>query len=157
MLMMVFALKGINNLFILHIYTVFEFAVIVYILSHWQNKVQPRKLLLFTCIPFFTIWLIIKIFIEDPTNFDNISSSLSSAVITVISAYTLLGLVKNWDKPIENTVFLIVSGFLIYFSGNLVLFALSSTVFTNSWIIHNGLVIVKNLFYAGGFLALRHH
>jgi hypothetical protein len=101
--------------------------------------------------------LIAKIFIENYTNFDNISSSLSSAIITVISAYTLLGLVKNWGKPTENAVFLIVSGFLIYFSGNLVLFALSATVISSAWIIHMILLIVSNLFYTGGFLALRHH
>lgn len=141
----------------MHFYTLLEFIVIVYVLSQWQNKIKPKTLLLLTYIPFFIIWLIAKIFIENTTNFDNISSSLSSAIITVISAYTLLGLVKDWSKPTENAVFLIVSGFLIYFSGNLVLFALSSTVITSSWVIHNGLAIVTDLFYAGGFLALRHH
>lgn len=153
---MLFWFRGINNLFIMHFYTVFEFIFIVYVLSQWQNKIKPKMLLLITYIPFFIIWLIAKIFIENTTNFDHISSSLSSAIITVISAYTLLGLVKDWGKPIENAVFLIVSGFLIYFSGNLVLFALSSTVIPASWVIHNGLAIVADLFYAGGFLALRH-
>lgn len=149
--------KGINNLFIMHFYTLFEFVVIVYILSQWQNRIRPKILLLITYIPFFIIWLIVKTFIENSTNFDNISSSLSSAIITVISAYTLLGLVKDWGKPTENAVFLIVSGFLIYFSGNLVLFALSSTVLSSSWVIHNGLGIVADLLFAGGFLTLRHH
>lgn len=156
MMMMLFSFRGNNNMFVLHFYTLFELIFIVYILSQWQNRIRSRILLLLTYIPFLIIWLIVKIFIEDPTNFDNISSSLSSAIITVISAYTLLGLVKDWGKPIENAVFLIVSGFLIYFSGNLVLFALSATVLSSSWVIHNGLAIVSDLFYTGGFLALRH-
>ncbi|MFQ6610547.1 MAG: hypothetical protein ACE5D7_07080 [Fidelibacterota bacterium] len=142
-------------MFILHSYTLVEFIFVVYILSKWQNRIKQEILLSLTYVPFFIIWLIAKIFIEDFSNFDNISSSLSSAVITVLSAYVLLELVKEWNKSRGNAVFWVASGFLIYFSGNLVLFALSTTVIISTWAIHNILVIISNLFYVGGFSALR--
>ena len=150
------ALQGINNMPILHFYTLFEYGFVVSVLSYWQSSLKMRRIMIASILPFVIIFLVIKLLIEDPTGFDSVTSSLSCAILTVASANTLIGLLRD-DKNLFNqtSIFWITSGFLLYFTGNLVLFALSTTIMFSTWMIHNALVIISNACYLGGFLTLQ--
>jgi len=144
-----------NNMFMLHIFTVYEYLLIVYILLVWQDRKQVIIPYLILTIPYLLFWTVSKLLIENPSNFDNISSSLSCGIITILSAYTLLKLIKEGDESRNNAIFWFVSGFLLYYSGNLVLFALSKTIINDTWILNAYLSIIVYLIYTGGFLKLR--
>ncbi len=99
--------------------------------------------------------MLAKILVENQNGFDNYTSSLSCAIITIAAAYALLGLVSSeFDRQNSASVLWILTGFLIYFSGNLVLFAISSTIILRAWTIHNILAMIANICYSGGFLSL---
>ncbi len=148
------AFTGKSNMMVFHIYTLVEYTFLIIIFSYWQ-KIKAVKTGLLISIPLFTlIWIIVKLFLEDPLRFDNFTSSLECAVLVSVSAYTLFSMVGENLKSLYREPRLWVStAVLIYFSGNLITFALSSIIVI--WTIHNVLHIIADLCYAGGFLCLR--
>ncbi len=148
------AFTGKNNMMVFHIYTLVEYTFLIIIFSYWQ-KIKVVKTGLLISIPLFTlIWIIAKLFLEDPLRFDNFTSSLECAILVSVSAYTLFSMVgANLDSLFQEPRFWVSTSVLIYFSGNLIAFAISSIIVI--WTIHNVLHIIADLCYAGGFLCLR--
>lgn len=143
-----------NNMIELHIYTLLEYAFLMTILSYWQKTSAMKLYLRFSILLFALIWITAKIFLEEPTRFDSFTSSLESAVLAGASAFTLLGFLReNLESLYKQPRFWVVVAILIYFSGNLVAFALRPVIIV--WSIHSMLNIISNLCYAGGFLCLR--
>lgn len=143
-----------HNMMELHIYTLLEFGFLMVILSNWQKTSNSRQFLKFTIPLFVLIWIVAKIYLEEPTRFDSFTSSLESAVLAGASAFTLLGFLReNPESLFKQPRFWVMGAILIYFSGNLVAFALRPVIMV--WSIHSVLNIVSNLCYSGGFWCLR--
>ncbi|MBS4029206.1 MAG: hypothetical protein KGZ58_11315 [Ignavibacteriales bacterium] len=153
--------QGIQNLYLFHFYTLAEYILLMSVLSLWQKN-EILKTILQYSIPIYTIvWLSAKMSLENPTLFDNFTSSLSSLIFIAVSAYTLLGVV---DEAGENSVFRdprfwILSAMLLYYSGGLVFFAMSNAILFYAkpeiifaWSLHWGIGIMANLLYTSGYL-----
>jgi len=149
------ALHYINNLWLFHIYTLLEYSLLMVVFSYWHKIIIIKKSLRVSILIFIIIWIIAKLILEDFNSFDNFTSSLISALLTIIAIYTLVRLAKDYPADIfKRPQFWVSTAVLIYYTGNIFTFALSSTVII--WSIHNLLYITANICYAGGFLSLRH-
>jgi len=85
--------------------------------------------------------------------------TMESIILSSVAIYTLYRLNFNSKAIIyRDKQFWISIGVVTYFGGNLLLFAfgylIETEFFNSAWIIHSGLNILANLFYAGGFLCL---
>lgn len=143
-----------SNLWVFHVFTLLEYSLLVLVFSYWQKTDILRKALRLSIPVFALIWILAKFYVEDLTSFDNFTSSLENAVIIGVSGYALLELGKeDLNSLSREPRFWVSSGVLIYFAGNLILFAISSVIMM--WWTHNVLRIIYNLCQAGGFLCLR--
>ena len=142
------------NLWLIHYFTPLEYGIFALTFSYWQDKNRVRKLL-WASIPGFILYFgCVEAFFDSPGSFDSYAASLEGLILIGISTYTMINL-KTEDiyQPIRDPRFWICSAVLIYFSGNLMLFAWSKVIMV--WWIHNLLNIISNLIFAGGFLCLR--
>jgi hypothetical protein len=148
------ALYKINNLWLFHISTLLEYTLLILVFSYWQKK-DILKLSLRLSIPLFLlIWFAAKLFLESFNQFDNFTSSMAGVILVVVSSYTLYDLSKENSVSLSRDPrFWVGSAVLIYYTGNLMLFALSNII--TIWAIHSILNIIANLIYSGGFLCLR--
>lgn len=154
--------EGVRYLWIYHIYTLVEYSLFVLIFLFWQKEPRVRKILGFSIPGFFVIWLIAKFSVERWGEMDNFTSSLEAVILIGVAAYTLINLTQEkMNSLIADPRFWITMGVLIYFTGNIVTFALGNVLLSLLqkgdqviWPLHSILNIVANLFYAGGFLCL---
>jgi len=148
------AAKRINNLWLIHFYTLFEFIILSFLFSYWQKTKYVIYGLRFSIFIFALIWIVAKIVLENFSRFDNFTASFSSIILMCFAIITLINLIK---EPTFNILrepkFWVSSGILIYFGGNFFSFALSTVI--TVWSLHDVINIIANLFYAGGFLSSR--
>jgi hypothetical protein len=120
----------INNLFLLHIYTVEECGFIMLFYSYLLSKLVPRKVFLYVFVAFAVLAVLNTVFLQ-PVNVSNTYARSVEAVIVILCAiaffYSLLGetTIKGADRP---SYVWINTAFLIYFSGSLLLFTLSNYI-----------------------------
>lgn len=152
-----------SNIWIFHLSTLVEYSFLAYLFSYWQDQSWARKTLRFSVPGFAVIWIISKIWLENWSQIDNYTSSLSNALLIGISAYTFLRLVLESKIPIvTDPRFWVCSAVLVYYAGTLLTFAfsrillgISSQVNVPIWIIHNLMAIIAYLLYTRGFLFQR--
>ncbi|MEE4310462.1 MAG: hypothetical protein V2J62_01220 [candidate division KSB1 bacterium] len=147
-------LKDITSPFLYHFYTIFEYSLLSIVLSFWQRKPAITKAMRASILPFAMIWIISKISgLETFSHFDAYTASLSCALLTLMSMFTLVNLINDYFENItRRPEFWITLGILIYTAGNAINFAVSKTIFYITWNINNFLTIAAILCYAGGLL-----
>ena len=148
--------KKINNLPIFHFYTVIEFLLIINIYSSVLSKMFSKKFFAVLGVVFTVFAVINTIFFQGLKTFNsNVTTMLSLFVIffALIYFYSLLKEVK-YSALETNPMFWINSGFLIYFSSNLILFFINNTLFEGIneasrivWGLHAVVNIVLIIFY----------
>jgi hypothetical protein len=141
--------EQVSNLFIFHFYTPIEFTlwVIFYFLffkEHFKNYI-----VFFILLPLFYIVCFLDYKINGFDSYDNLSSSIESIILSIISLYSFWTLMKTriykklWAVPF----FYINSGILLYFSGNLLFFVFENIVIKSTllWELHSLLNILFNI------------
>lgn len=148
--------KEINNLVMYHIYTVIEFIMISMIYTKVLTSLFPKyvfKILTFL----FIIFAFLNVqFFQNIYTFNSNTITVSGIIIIIFSLsyfYALLQEIK-YSALENNPMFWINSGFLIYFSTNLILFFINNSMFKASteatylvWGLHAIINIVLTLFY----------
>jgi len=121
------------------------------IYSIWIPKQKIKISLRISIVLFIVYWILAKIFIEDVSVFDNITSSLNGGVLIIVSGYFLTTLLFEEDKSlIDNYKFWIAIGVIVYYSGCLVMFALSNQIF--AWQLHSFFSIISKFLFIWGFI-----
>ncbi len=145
-----------NNLPVYHFYTVIEFLLIMNIYVGELSQVYSKQLFVYLSIIFTVFAVINTIFFQNLFTFNsNVTTALG--VIVVLFAlsyfYKLLKEVK-YSSLETNPMFWINSGFLIYFSSNLMLFFINNNLFKESteasylvWGLHAVVNIILIIFY----------
>jgi hypothetical protein len=159
----VLARNGINNLPLLHLYTVAEFALLT--VFYRQVFAPPAKRLLYPygAIVFAVFCVINAIFFQSLFSYNTFPRTIESLLLIIMALlffYKMLSAEQEgaWYKNMF-TWFNI--GLLLYFSGSLSLFLLSDVLLRNkqlneiAWIIHASLVLVMYILFAGGFLSCK--
>lgn len=146
----------INNLWLLHIFTLIEYSFLILVFASWQKNAFLKRCLRLSIPLFALIWFASKLFLEGFNQIDNFTSSLESMLLVGVSAYTLYDLSKEYLFTIYKEYrFWVAGAVLIYFTGNQLFFALSNII--NVWPLHSALNIIANLSYTLGFLCLPRH
>lgn len=141
-------------------FTVFEFILVsLYLFPLIPIKIKKSIFILFSSI--FAITLFTENFLIDNQSFDSISTGVSSLLILILSIFYLFSRVTYNSNPESvkiDSSFLIVSSFILYFSGTFFIYILSKNNFLDdnfrsSYSLINGLVLVsRNLIIVIAFL-----
>ncbi len=148
--------KKLNNLPLYHFYTIVEFLLIVNIYKKELSKKFTKKFFTLLSIGFVIFAIINTLFFQNLQTFNSNVTSLLGLIVIFFSLsyfYALLKEVK-YSSLETNPMFWINSGFLIYFSSNLILFFINNSVFKGSteasftlWGLHAFINIVLTIFY----------
>ena len=150
----------INNYFIFHYYTIIEFSLWVLFYYVFYRKANKRSILFFVLIPIFFLVCCIDYKINGLASMDNFSSSLEALILTLFSLVSFKELMnKNVAVNfLKNPFFIVNSGILIYFLGNLCFFTFSNYFCSNSgqdymapWGLHSILNTTFNLLICTSF------
>ncbi|HWY10428.1 MAG TPA: hypothetical protein VN026_03830 [Bacteroidia bacterium] len=151
--------NGINNYFILRIYTIVELVLIslFYVLffrKHFKSN------FLFIPIPSFCVVAFIDYKINGINNFDNYAAAFEALTFSIFSLWSFFFISKNliFEKITLEPFFWINTAVLFYFGGNLVLFIFNDYLIAHEssnhialWAIHSVLNIFYNILIAIGF------
>ena len=151
----------VNNLLIYDIFTALEYVFLIAVFSCWFERGWFRTAMFASVPVFLSVWISAKLFVEVSGEFDSIFLSIESVVFVMISVVTLTKEMRDSTVLLaDNPHFWIASGTLVYFAGNLFVFALieqllqpSVTRYHSAWLIHSGLNVTKNILFSLGFLS----
>ncbi|WP_109436403.1 hypothetical protein [Aquimarina sp. AU119] len=148
--------KQVNNLPVYHFYTVIEFLLIINVYRFELSKVFSKLFFIIISIGFVIFAIINTLFFQNLTTFNsNVTTLLGLIVIFFALSYFYALLKEVKYRTLEsNPMFWINSGFLIYFSSNLILFYMNNTLFKGVteaslilWGLHAIVNIVLTIFY----------
>jgi hypothetical protein len=151
----------VNNLFIYDIFTAVEYVFFILVFSSWHGKNILRTSMLVSIPVFLLVWIAAKMPVGLSGGFDSVFLSVESVVFVFISVVTLAKEMRDSEVLlVDNPRFWISSGVLVYFAGNLFVFALIEQLLEPSiprnhtaWMIHTTLNVTKNVLFSIGFLA----
>lgn len=152
------AVNKMTNIWLFSIFTILEYGFLVYVFSCWEGRELVKRALQFSLIIFATIWLCLRLAGIPGAEIYYYGKLVESVVLVALSVHLLYTVNKSGVASLlKSAHFWFGSGVLLYFAGNVMLFALNifiETRFISSfWLIHSGLNIVANLCYTGGFLS----
>ena len=146
----------------MHLFTPIQFGLLMWIFSFWFEGPIRRVALL--SIPIFTLfWVIMLLFFESFTQFNTYTRPVEALFFIVVAGYMLYKTNKEDAETIFRMPrFWVASGTMVYFSGMIILYALSNILLTDSietlrllWApIQTTVNVMSNLLFIGGFLCL---
>jgi len=162
---MFLALMSKSNAFVLNIYAPIELFLFFLVFYLWSESVNVKRSLLATVILFFIFWLLFWRVLDIKEGMYDLVLTVESVLFVFFSVIALFSALNNDKLPVvKNPIFWVSSALLIYFAGNLFVFALIKELSKEIpeqgkyiWIIHSLLNLTKNLFFLGGFLTCRKH
>lgn len=153
---------NINNLIVYNVFTGVEYAFLVLMFTHWWESVTLRRVLMGSIPVFIVTWIAANYAFEvTPQEFNTVFLSIESVLFVILAVSTLVKEMQNGTVLlVDNPVFWVTSGVLIYFAGNLFVFTLMDLLIQKTdipphsvYLIHTVLNIVKNILFSIGFLA----
>ena len=157
----ILAFRHINNLPLLHVYTIFEFLFLGVFFYQVSQRQKIKKLIRGSMLLFPVFCLINFAFIQDLHVFNSYTRPIGALLLISFSlVYFYVQTVDNHDlRWHSQPKTWIVIGVLIYFSSSLVQFSFSNVVSTHVsantklfiWAIHATLVLIMYLLFAVGF------
>lgn len=142
LLMIYFGITKRSNSWLMHIYTVVEFLLISYFYYKLFSKKIFRKIILILFGIFSIIVILNKIYLEPLNKIDNYSLTIESIILLILTSMFLVDfLINNFIINIRDYRILLTVGYMIYFGGNLFIFALSNEV-NGIWLVHNLIYIM---------------
>ncbi|WP_108867682.1 hypothetical protein [Aquimarina aquimarini] len=148
--------QKINNLPIYHFFTVLQFLLIINIYREVLSYIYSKSFFTSIGICFIVFAVINTLFLQNLYTFNsNTTTVLGVLVVFFALSYFYVLLKEAKYSPLENNpMFWINSGFLIYFSSNLILFFMNNTLFKgitqasySLWGLHAIVNIVLMIFY----------
>jgi hypothetical protein len=143
---------SLNNYYILHIYTIIEFTFIsLFYRRFFSTHFKENITLLLIFVLLITSYIDYKV--TGLLNLDDISLLTESIILSCYALFSFYYILKNllYEDLINSDVFWVNCGIIIYFSGNLVLFAfdtyLLNTLPEKHNIVRNSLHSFTNISY----------
>lgn len=161
LIIILLAIKHINNLSILQWYTVLELALIAsFFYEKFAHNTTIRLILLLTTIAFIIFCIVFPLIVKS-SGFDTYATSIEALLVNVM-CITLLGhnnqenLSGRWHQNPANWY---AAGLLLYFSGSMFLFLLSNYLMTaqqaviiGAWTMHATLLLLMYISFTIGFI-----
>ena len=168
------ASHGIHNLWVLHLYHLFEYVLLMFFfISLMKSNNFPRLIIriLELSIPCYVIfWLVSKWTFEKWDDQAGYTHNWTTMIFIALSLFVLYRFMKDSDTTdirvnysvFDQYGFWFAGGVLLYFSGSVVLFLLLPLIATvpgestkSLYAIHWGVNVVTNIVYAYGLLCLK--
>ncbi len=153
--------KSINNLPLLHVFTVLEFFLLFAYYSFQSKPLLTRFWFYLILVLFLSFALLDAFVLENLHSFNIYTRSLEAFIFIGCSVHWFIRSLTIDSKvilPEQNALKYMNAGFFIYFSGSLILFAFSNYInhlgrplLMNIWTLHTLLLIVLYLFIFTGF------
>lgn len=160
----VLAIREISTAPVYNLLPPFEFTLTALMLYVWHDLKSIKKTTLGSIPLFFIIWGISYLTFSGKDNPDDVVLPIESILIVILAVVTMFTVMNRDQIPVlKNPIFWVSSALVVYFAGNLFLFALTPTllkaykedVLRNVWFLHSLLNLIKNLLFLGGILACR--
>lgn len=142
--------RKINNMFLFHVHTYVEFYFLMGIYNNILVRPSTRKLLKVLAILFCPISLLFLL--KDPISVFNSGQRYFETIFLMMIMFLSIYELNSVGKKVavnKNALLLLSVGYLIYFSGTLLLFLLKQKLVTTNidgyWIIHGVFNILLNL------------
>lgn len=155
---------SIETVWISHIITLLHYCTFMWIFSVWSENLNVKKAKRWSILVFVLFWALAKLTLEDFSKYDDITSPIASVILMSVAASIIYSrsLISEVNL-FQDTRFLISTGAMIYFAGNLVLSimvnkmisTISIELTTMLWTLSWTLTFIANLLYAKGFLCQR--
>ena len=144
-----------NNLLLIHLFTIIEFSFLALILQPNIEELIPRKRVIQLIITFSLFSIINSIFFESIFQFNAFAMAVEGVLIIFLSLVCLYLILKTLKikEPEHSPLIWIIFGNLLYFSSSLFVFIYSNaimhsdTISLTTWGIHAFMSILHYLFY----------
>ena len=143
-------LKSVNNMLYINLFVLFEKCLFIYLLFYWNLSGKKRRLDFFLLELFIiALWTYYAFFTHTATgkpgiyNQLNVFGTLTSAIIVILAAVSVIRIVEVGSEQFKNPVFWSVTAIFIYAAISLIVI---STVFLmpkNAW----SLFLIANIIY----------
>ncbi len=156
--LLLLALQSINNIFLLHLYTIVSYSLIALIFSYWHGS-KIAKYMRYSIVLFIIFYFtLLGLGYEELRLPNKYSQTMENMFVAFISLYTLLKVFQGTtNNPVsEDERFWVSLGIFINFPGSIfVCVAIRDTITFNTWQIMSTLTILSYFLYLKGFLCLR--
>jgi hypothetical protein len=154
------AVNGINNLPLLHLYTVLEFSVIASFFYLITDSKTEKQLIMASCalIPLLTVANVL--YLNSINKYNLVPRSVAGIIILLLCINFLMKNLNFSAGKVPFFNFAVVVALLLYFSGSLTLFALSDFIISNKaifqliWNTHATFVLIMYLIIAVAYFKL---
>lgn len=156
---------GINNLPLLHLYTIVEYIFILWYFRAALNEVKASKVIGILMVVFPILSILDLLLIQDIFQFNSYPRPVAALIIIGLCMYYFFRYSGNENKKSWSSVPLnwISSGLLVYFCSGLIYFAFlsiitkhaSAAIYYLFGTIHATLVLLMYLLFAMGFLKVK--
>lgn len=153
----VFAARGINNLPLLHLYTVLEFITVTAFFYCVTSQQKDRQIIIWLWIIFPVITVINIVHLNSIFKYNVIPRSIGAIIILILCIHFMMKSLSFSAEKIPFFNFAVVVGLLLYFSGSLTLFSLSDFIVGNKtinlliWNTHATFVLIMYLIFAAAY------
>jgi len=156
--LLLLSLQFINNMFLIHLYTLVSYLLIALLFSYW-HKGQGARYMRFSIVLFFICYVtILGLGYEDLQHPNKYSQTIAGVLVAFISLYTLYTAFQgSINHPAyEDERFWVSFGIFISFSGSTFIYIAIPTYITyDIWWIILTLAVLGNLLCFKGYLCLR--
>jgi hypothetical protein len=152
--------NGINNMPLLHIYTVAEFVLILLFFRVTSIAGVSKRTFALISLLFILLNIVNILFLQNLFTYNSYSRTMEAIIIMVFSLQLFYRLIGNEDvlRLRDSGITWINSGIFLYFSGSFILFFFSEFLskefmfYKIAWVVHAILVLFMYLLFAAGFL-----
>ncbi len=155
--MSVLMLYRINNLFLMHIYSILAYGFIALLFSYWHSAFPKRLMRLSIPLLLVLYFLFLGVGVEVLNKPNKHTLALIGMLVAVITLYTLYSTASEEDEiPIhQQEKFWVSIGFFLSFSVTAIAAASIPVHITRQlWYLTTGLISVSYLLYLKGFLCM---
>lgn len=152
----------INNMPVLHIYTVAQFLLIIWFFKEVFSSALISRYLYIIAVAFVLFAICNTLFIQSIYEFNSYSRSTEAIIIILICLYFFKQQLSKEIAWTKEPMTWFVLGFFIYFSSSLTIFIVSNVVLSLSiyfewimWNIHATIELIMYLLFTRGFIACK--
>lgn len=147
--------KSINNLPVTHVFTLFEFLILLRFYALLLDGFITKKAFVLLAASFVIFAILDSLIIEGIFSFNSLGRSVEALIFICLSFCWFIKLIKSEQEinsSIAKGINYIVAGFFIYFSGSVIVFSFSTyinemtlSLSLNIWSIHTLLLVIMYL------------